>query len=290
MGYNPDMNPSLIVLSRVPAAQLLLARVRGDRAVVVSPDLNCSEAEATLTDEGARFPDGTQVRWEALTEIAAHEHGCFLVAPDGAVERVTRFSETTNRQCSLYATDGAPTLFLAGFPMHRIKGCDPWEDTQKKIAAVAPVSGRVLDTATGLGYTAIAAAQTAGSVTTIELDPTVLEVARCNPWSRPLFDNPRIQQKVGSAFDIVPTLPEGAFDILLHDPPTMQLAGELYSGVFYRALRRVTARRGRLFHYIGSPESRYGAGIQRGVVRRLHEAGFSQVKPSPEAFGVVALP
>jgi predicted methyltransferase len=67
--------------------------------------------------------------------------------------------------------------------------------------------GQVLDTATGLGYTAIEAAKTAAHVTTIELDPTALEVARCNPWSQALFDNPKIMQRIGDSFDVAETLP-----------------------------------------------------------------------------------
>ena len=55
--------------------------------------------------------------------------------------------------------------------MHRIKGTDPIRDTKEKLKALGPVSGRVLDTATGLGYTAIEAAKTADHVLTLELDP-----------------------------------------------------------------------------------------------------------------------
>src|SRR5438128_7660937 len=101
-------------------------------------------------------------------------------------------------------TERAPTMLLSGIPMHRIKGIDPHEDTLRKIRAVAPVSGRVLDTATGLGYTAIEAARTAAEVVTIEIDPTVLEVARRNPLSRSLFSSPRIRQLIGDSVEAVP--------------------------------------------------------------------------------------
>ena len=84
-------------------------------------------------------------------------------------------------------------------------------------------------------------------------------------------------------------LPDAAFDLILHDPPTIQLAGDLYAEPFYRELRRVLARRGRLFHYVGSPESRQGAILTRGVIRRLRDAGFGQVKAAPGAYGVVAV-
>jgi hypothetical protein len=45
---------------------------------------------------------------------------------------------------------------------------------------------------------------------------------------------------------------------------------------------------GRLFHYIGSPESKSGGGVTRGVLRRLQQAGFRRVVRRAEAFGVVA--
>jgi len=96
-------------------------------------------------------------------------------------------------------------MLSAGFVMHRIKDVDPWQDTQRKIAAITPISGRVLDTATGLGYTAILASRAAESVTTIELDPGAQEMARLNPWSQELFNNPKITQLMGDACEVVPT-------------------------------------------------------------------------------------
>ena len=69
---------------------------------------------------------------------------------------------------------GAPTILISGTPMHRIKGSNPHQDTLTKIRAITPLSGRVLDTATGLGYTACQASRLAGRVVTIELDPAVV--------------------------------------------------------------------------------------------------------------------
>jgi len=74
-------------------------------------------------------------------------------------------------------TDGAPTMLLSGIPMHRFKDTDPHADTLCKIEALFPVTGQALDTATGLGYTAIQLAHRA-RVITIEFDPPVLEIAR----------------------------------------------------------------------------------------------------------------
>src|SRR5213078_4579239 len=119
-----------------------------------------------------------------------------------------------------------PTMLIAGFTMHRIVDIDPMQDTQKKIATITPITGRVLDTATGLGYTAIASARTAKQVVTIELDPGAQEIARHNPWSRDLFTNPNIQQLMGDAYEVVPTFADNSFDRIIHDPPVFSLAGE----------------------------------------------------------------
>jgi predicted methyltransferase len=185
-------------------------------------------------------------------------------------------------------TQGAPTMLISGIPMHRFKGIDPHEDTLRKIKAIAPITGWVLDTATGLGYTAIRAAESAERVVTIELDPAALEVARLNPWSRALFENRNIKQIVGDSFNEIGGFDNGAFARIIHDPPSFSLAGDLYSGEFYRELYRVLGRGGRLFHYIGDLDSKSGRSVARGAMHRLKEAGFSRVTRRPEAFGLVA--
>jgi hypothetical protein len=204
------------------------------------------------------------------------------------VEKIQRFSEFLGRAYSLMPTDGAPTLLVSGIPMHRVKDTEPHRDTLTKIRAVSPITGRVLDTCTGLGYTAIEAAKSAEQVVTIELDPTVLEVASLNPWSRALFEHPRIEQVVGDAFDEIAQFEDESFSRIIHDPPMFSLAGDLYSGEFYRELYRVMQRKGRLFHYVGDLDSRSGRNVVKGVARRLEEAGFSRIIRRPEAFGVVA--
>jgi hypothetical protein len=173
--------------------------------------------------------------------------------------------------------------------MHRIKATDPHADTLEKIRAVRPVVGQVLDTATGLGYTAIQAAKTAAHVTTIELDPAALQVCRCNPWSQALFDDPKITQMIGDSFEVVLELEDATFTRIIHDPPAFALAGDLYSGEFYRELHRLLRNNGRLFHYVGDPASKSGHSITVGVVRRLEQAGFREIRRAPRAFGVTAL-
>ncbi|MCJ7822886.1 MAG: spermine synthase [Armatimonadetes bacterium] len=279
--------PLLPVLSHIQAAQLLDARGAGQPAVTVSPDLGLTRIEAALGPDGVSLAGSRLLSWPEVEEIAAHENACFALRGDG-LQPVQAFSAVTNRFCSLMPTASAPTLLIAGFPMHRIKHTDPHRDTLSKIRALGPISGHVLDTTTGLGYTAIEASLRAGHVTTIELDPAVLEVARLNPWSQRLFDNPKITQLVGDAAELIEDMADEAFSRIIHDPPTLSLAGDLYSGAFYRQLFRVLARGGRLFHYLGDPNSTSGRRVGKGAVRRLREAGFARVRPCPEAFGVVA--
>lgn len=276
-----------IVLSHIQTQLFLQAREANRHRAEVSPDLGLTTVEVGIESAGVRFPNGEWLRWEAIEEISASENNCFVIE-DGALRKIQLFSEFTNLLYSLMPTRTAPTMLVSGIPMHRIKGTDPHRDTLEKIKTVKPVVGRVLDTATGLGYTAIEAAKTADHVVTIELDPAVLEIARLNPWSRDLLDNPKIAQRIGDSYDVVEEFGDQTFTRIIHDPPAFSLAGHLYAREFYVELHRVLRRGGRLFHYVGNPESKSGGNITHGVIRRLQEAGFSRVARRPRAFGVAA--
>ena len=277
---------SRIILSHYQASTLLEARRAGRSTAITSLDLGLTDTEVTLTPDRLILPEQV-LPWSEIEEITRHDTACFVVENNRA-QMIRGFSNLTGRVYGLMPTAAAPTMLISGLPMHRIKGTNPQQDTQAKIKAIAPLTGRVLDTCTGLGYTAIAAAGTAEHVITIELDPAAQELARYNPWSRLLFGNPKITQIIGDAFEVVPSFEDGVFSCILHDPPMLSLAGELYSGEFYRDCWRVLRRNGKLFHYIGDPDSKSGARTTKGVVRRLQEAGFTRVAPRPQAFGVVA--
>lgn len=274
----------MIVLSHFQASQIL--KSRGKLSIEISPDLGFSQVTVELADE-IKFPSGESLSWEVIIEIAKNENNCFVVE-NGEAVRVQAFSETFGRVYTLYPTESAPTMLISGIPMHRIKDTDPWRDTQGKIRSFGRVGGSVLDTATGLGYTAILAAESAEQVTTVELDPVVQEITRKNPWSRQLFENPKIHQIIGDSNEVIETFEEGAFSGILHDPPMFSMGGELYSLDFYRQAYRVLKPNGRMFHYIGNPESKSGRRLTSGVIERLKQAGFSRVTRQPKAFGVLA--
>jgi uncharacterized protein len=279
--------PYPIILSYIQAVALLAAKGQGKAVLEVSPDLGITTVTVKLLGDDVEFPQGERVRWPDIERIKKATTNCFIVKESG-VQTIQTFSEYTNRVCSLLPTKHTPSMLIAGFTMHRIVDIDPMQDTLKKIATIAPVIGRVLDTATGLGYTAIEAARTADQVITIELDPGAQEIARLNPWSRDLFNNPKIRQVMGDTFEVVATFDDSSFERIIHDPPVFSLAGELYSGTFYRQLYRILKRGGRLFHYIGNLESKSSGTVTKGALKRLQEAGFTRLVRRPEAFGVVA--
>ncbi|OGO64250.1 MAG: spermine synthase [Chloroflexi bacterium RBG_19FT_COMBO_50_10] len=278
----------MVVLSHYQVKLVLDALRNGLGTLSMSLDLGLSTTQLSVDAHGLQLPNGELLKLRDVEEIAKSTSSCFVI-DDGETRAIQFYSEATERVYSLYPTIKAPTMLVSGIPMHRIKDTDPHQDTLEKIRAIKPVVGQVLDTATGLGYTAIEAARTAEHVTTIELDPAALKVCELNPWSQELFDNPKITQLIGDSFDVVAEMEAGRFTRVIHDPPAFNLAGDLYSGEFYRELYRVMRNRSLLFHYIGDPESKSGRSITAGVIRRLEQAGFRQVRRAPRTFGVVAM-
>ena len=275
------------VLSAAQAEELFQAKAAGQQRFMASLDLGLSRQEVWLGPDGVGSGRQPLLDWRQLRAIVDSENKCFRVL-DGRCEEIRGYSESSRRTFSLFPTADAPALLISGFTMHRLKDISPRRAALEMIRAAAPVRGRVLDTATGLGYTAIVAAQSAAAVISIELEPGSLEMARANPWSQELFHHPAIRLVRGDSSEEIAAFADGYFSVIIHDPPSMSLAGDLYSGAFYRQAWRVLAANGRMFHYLGNPESETGGRLLKGVVRRLQAAGFRRIIPKSSAFGVLA--
>ena len=276
----------MIVLSHFQAKKLILARKQLPQ-IELSLDLGLSEVQVDL-GEKVIFTEQESLDWQTIEEIVKKDNTCFFVEGGDAVP-IQTFSEEFDRVYTLYPTESAPTMLISGIPMHRIKDTNPWTDTTSKIEAFGFIGENILDTTTGLGYTAIQAAEFAKQVTTIELDPATREIAKKNPWSIPLFSNPKINQLYGDSVDVIRDFADNEFNGIIHDPPMFNLAGELYSLDYYRQTHRVLKQKGRMFHYIGNPDSKTGERVTRGVVDRLKSAGYSRVINKPNTFGILAV-
>jgi predicted methyltransferase len=182
---------------------------------------------------------------------------------------------------------GKPTtLEIDGIHMHRVKDVDPYTDAKLKVETLRVEKGHsAWDTCGGLGYTTIFLLRSGAQVLTTEKDPNVLKLARINPWSLEMW---RADVRNADAFYFAKNLPSNSFDRILHDPPRFSLAGELYSLEFYRELFRVLKPGGVLYHYTGYPGRKRGKDIQRGVIRRLLQAGFRYVRREGRTEGILA--
>lgn len=223
---------------------------------------------------GRRFPvpqdckDRTIYRWRA---------------DEAAFEPLARFS---GGLVKLVPTEwGAPTFEIDGIKMLPTARLSPFEDAARKVALIAPRGKTILDTCAGLGYFAHwCLREGAASVLSFEKNALVLWLRDNNPWS-PEADA-RLTLTHADVVAQVARLPAGSIDACLHDPPRFGIAGELYSQAFYDQLARVMKRRGRLFHYTGSPNKlTSGRDVPREVITRLQRAGF---KAQVEGDGVLA--
>jgi len=170
---------------------------------------------------------------------------------------------------------GPPTFEIDGIKMLPSEHLSPYADAQHKVDLIRPRGKVVLDTCGGLGYFAAWCLQRgAAHVFSYEKSADVLWLRSLNPWS-PKSD-PRLTLTHGDIVEHIATLPAASVDAVLHDPPRFGIAGELYSQAFYAQLARVLRRRGRLFHYVGTPNKlTSGRDVRREVAKRLEQAGLN---------------
>ncbi len=170
---------------------------------------------------------------------------------------------------------GPPTFEIDGIKMLPTAKVSPYADAGHKVDWIQPRGKRVLDTCGGLGYFAAWCLQgSAAEVLSFEKNPDVLWLRSLNPWSPGASAVLRLAQ--GDVAQEIKALPDGSVDAILHDPPRFGIAGELYSQGFYDHLARVLRRKGRLFHYTGTPNKlTSGRDVPAEVAARLRRAGFS---------------
>jgi predicted methyltransferase len=260
-----------------PLLTLRLQQVLRNAALAGEPSIRCSvDLERTRTTvaleatgwshEGRRFPwidnckDRTIYHW------------------DGAeFQPVSRYRDSLIK---LVPTEwGPPTFEIDGIKMLPTAKVSPWDDARHKVGLIQPRGKVVLDTCGGLGYFAAwCLAGGASRVLSWEKNPDVIWLRGLNPWS-PEGSGASctgLDLTRGDISEAIAMLPGDSVDAILHDPPRFGIAGELYSQSFYDQLARVLRRRGRLFHYTGTPNRlTTGRDVPAEVAKRLRAAGFA---------------
>jgi uncharacterized protein len=254
------------------ARVILAARRRRQAKAIVSLDLNRTRAVVHITPKSVRLPDGTELDVKKVQAIVRKGLRVYVVN-DGTPTPVERQGTYYYK---LMATESAPTLEISGIKMHRTEGCCPYAQAEAIVRTVVRAGDKVLDSCGGLGYTAIWAARLgAERVVSIEHDLDVLEVARQNPWSEEYFFDSRIDVIPEDVTGYLACQPSGCFDAIMHDPPHISRAGELYGRDFYFEMSRTLTATGRLYHYVGEPFTKKGhKDIHQGVAERLANVGF----------------
>jgi hypothetical protein len=255
-----------LITSKVHAI-LRQAPQSGAAAVDCSLDLDLSTTTVQVDDagwawQGSRFPwlencrDRTIYYWDGTAFQPASRYSTSLV--------------------KLVPTEwGPPTFEIDGIKMLPTATVSPHEDARRKVALVEPRGKVILDTCGGLGYFAAWCVRGyARQVLSFEQNPDVLWLRGLNPWS-PQPDAV-LTLTEGDVAEHVARMAAGSVDAILHDPPRFGIAGELYSQAFYDELARVLRRKGRLFHYTGTPNKlTSGRDVPREVAKRLGRAGFA---------------
>jgi hypothetical protein len=247
--------------------ELLAARRAGAAALDCSLDLGLS---ATRVDIGE-----SEWTWQRATYpyLKTCKDRTIYYWSGAAFEPVSRY---TSALIKLIPTEwGAPTFEIDGIKMLPTSTVSPYADAERKVALIQPRGKRVLDTCGGLGYFAAWCLNgQAAHVLSFEKNPDVIWLRSLNPWS-PAPD-PVLTLVEGDVAREIASLPAASVDAILHDPPRFGIAGELYSQKFYDELARVIRRRGRLFHYTGTPNKlTSGRDLPKEVAARLRRAGFS---------------
>ena len=254
------------LLTQKVAATLRTAARAGVRAVECSLDL---ERSRTSVEPGA---DGWTWQGREFPYLESARDRTVYYWTGESFEPVARYASSLIK---LVPTQwGPPTFEIDGIKMLPTARVSPNADAERKVGLIQPRGKVVLDTCGGLGYFAAwCLLGQARQVISYEKHADVIWLRSLNPWSPQIGNGLTLTQ--GDIAVEIAALAGNSIDAILHDPPRFGIAGELYSQVFYDQLARVLKRKGKLFHYTGSPNKlTSGRDVANEVVKRLRRAGF----------------
>jgi uncharacterized protein len=246
--------------------QLVNARRRGAKHIECTLDLQRSMTTVEIGPEAWIWEDRPFSYPQKCKDRTIYHWA------EGEFRPVARYSGSLIK---LVPTDwGPPTFEIDGIKMLPTLHTSPYADAERKVRLIEPRGKVVLDTCGGLGYFAAACLQQgAGQIRSYEKNADVLWLREINPWSPDCGAALTLTQ--ADITDAITELSAGSVEAVLHDPPRFGIAGNLYSQEFYNHLARVLRRKGKLFHYTGSPNKlTTGRDVPGEVARRLRYANF----------------
>jgi len=193
---------------------------------------------------------------------------------------------------NLRVFNNIPVLEIDGLRMQVMKGFATPLEYSDAVANALGIrkNARVLDTCAGIGYTALAAARRGAFVKTVEYSNAVLELARYNPLSKGLFESKNIELISGDISEKIKEFETASFDFIIHDPPRISRAPQLYSIDFYRQCKRVLKPKGKIYHYTGSLGAKTrGRNVAAEVSKRLSIASFANIRHIFKLQGLIAV-
>ncbi len=254
------------LLTRNEHDRFIAAKQAGVPVLECSLDLGRSTTSVTVNDSGWVWQGQTFPYLEVCKERTIYYWD------DGVFLPVSRFRQSLIK---LVPTEwGPPTFEIDGIKMLPTARISPYTDAQAKVELIQPRGKVILDTCGGLGYFAAWCVQgQARQVLSYEKNPDVCWLREINPWSP--SPGEVLSLTLGDIAEQITSVADNSVDAILHDPPRFGIAGELYSQVFYDQLARVIRRKGRLFHYTGTPNKlTSGRDVPNEVAKRLRMAGF----------------
>ena len=233
--------------------------------IIISIDLGISDAKIILNPLNNTFsiePFKEIVFPDSFDEA---ENICYFI-DQHQIYPLKFFSDESNFYYKLVPTSWRPILRISATPMHKKPFLDAIEKLQFR--------GFVLDSGTGLGYSAIIASKTATRVITIELFENVTEIATYNPHSKDLFESSNIDLRIGDITEEILQFDDNFFDNIIQDGGMPKSSGNFFSQDHCRQLHRVLKSDGQLIFYLPKHGKSKGRDYGAEHLERLKKAGF----------------
>jgi len=270
----PLLQTMLPIISSRELQRILQALHSKEKDIEVSLDLGKTKTVVDLDKKGFLF----NKKIISIPKIREEENSCYVLIKDN-LEKVQFFAQDTNSLYKLVPTSYRPILQISGTSMHKKEFLERIEQDK--------LTGKVLDSGTGLGYSSIIAIQTAEEVITVEIDKNVTEVAKYNPYSEELFKNKKITRINGNIVQKITKFGDEEFNVIIFDAGTPRSSDDFFSLKNYQQAYRVLKRKGKLYHYLPKHQITKGRDFGGEAITRMQKAGFKVVDRKVEDSYVV---